>query len=287
MVPEAQVQNAVSLNSAMMTGSRIFGPALAGLLVTTVGFTWCFLGDAISYLAVLLSLWLMRPDELRPAPAAARARGMVREGLRYMRRVPELRISLIMMAVIGTLAFNFSIVFPLFVKRSLSGTDADFTLLFSSMSIGSLVGALWTARRTVVELKHVIVSSFAFGAVLALLASMPNLTSAFPTAVLLGVASITFMTSSTTLLQLRADPSMRGRVLALQAMVFLGSTPVGGPVLGAVCDRFGARAGLGLGSAACLGAATWGLLASRRARTVAVDTDEDAVVTTGADLQPA
>src|SRR5690242_9193643 len=119
MVPEDHVQNAVSLNSAMMTGSRIFGPALAGLLVSTVGFAWCFLGDGISYLVVLAALWAMRSDELRPAPAAARAKGMVRAGLRYMRDVPELRISLVMMAVIGTLAFNFSITFPLFVTRTL------------------------------------------------------------------------------------------------------------------------------------------------------------------------
>ncbi|MEA3019628.1 MAG: hypothetical protein QOI47_1152 [Actinomycetota bacterium] len=286
MVPETHVQNAVSLNSAMMTGSRIFGPALAGLLVSTVGFKWCFLGDALSYIAVLVGLYLMDTKALRPPPVAVRARGQVRAGLRYMRDVPELRISLIMMALIGTLAFNFSIVFPLFVKRTLHGSDADFTLLFSSMSIGSLLGALWTARRTTVELRHVILSSTAFGVVLLVLASVPTLMFAFPVAVLLGASSITFMTSSTTLLQLRADPSMRGRVLALQAMVFLGSTPVGGPVLGAVCDRFGARAGLVVGGAACLAAAAWGLSRARRAGTMRFAVDQ-AVVTTGADLQPA
>jgi MFS family permease len=286
MVPEDHVQNAVSLNSAMMTGSRIFGPALAGLLVSTVGFAWCFLGDGISYLVVLAALWAMRSDELRPAPAAARAKGMVRAGLRYMRDVPELRISLVMMAVIGTLAFNFSITFPLFVTRTLHGSDGTFTLLFSAMSVGSLVGALWTARRKSVELRHVILSAFAFGAVLLVLALMPNLGAAFPVAVFLGVASITFMTSSTTLLQLRADPSMRGRVLALQAMVFLGSTPIGGPVLGAVCDAFGARAGLLVGAAACLGAAAWGTAAGRRERTRSLPVD-DTIVVSGADLQPA
>lgn len=286
MVPETHVQNAVSLNSAMMTGSRIFGPALAGLLVTTVGFKWCFLSDALSYIAVLVVLYMMDTKALRPPPVAVRARGQVRAGLRYMRDVPELRISLIMMAVIGTLAFNFSIVFPLFVKRTLHGSDADFTLLFSMMSIGSLVGALWTARRKTIELRHVILSSAAFGAVLLVLATMPTLSTAFPIALLLGVCSITFMTSSTTLLQLRADPSMRGRVLALQAMVFLGSTPVGGPVLGAVCDRFGARAGLALGGAACLGAAAWGVSRARRVYTMALPVD-DGIVVTGADLQPA
>ena len=154
------------------------------------------------------------------------------------------------------------------------------------MSVGSLVGALWTARRKEIELRHVIVSAFAFGAVFVLLAGVPTLWMAYPVASLLGVASITFMTSSTTLLQLRAEPSMRGRVLALQAMVFLGSTPIGGPILGAICDRFGARVGLLVGAAACLGAASWGAAASRRARTRSLVVD-DSILESGADLQPA
>ena len=285
MVPEAQMHNAVSLNSAMMTGSRIFGPALAGLLVTTVGYTWCFAGDGLSYIAVLIGLAMMRSSELRPAPVTARAKGQVREGLRYMGRVADLRISLVMMAIIGTLAFNFSITFLLFVTDSLGGSEAQFTLLFSSTSIGSLVGALWTARRERVELRHVMISSLAFGAAMALLAGVPTLALAYPVAVLLGVASITFMTTSTTLLQLRAAPTMRGRVLALQAMVFLGSTPIGGPIVGAVCDRWGARAGLVLGAVSCFGAAAWGLWAARRSAGRAVEVD-DAVVASGADLQP-
>ncbi len=287
MVPEDKVQNAVSLNSALMTGSRIFGPALAGLLVTTVGFTWCFLGDALSYIAVLAGLWMMRPGELFPAKPAERKKGMVRDGLRYVWQVPELRISLIVMAIIGTFAFNFNTVFPLFVKRSLHGTDATFTLVFSAMSLGSLLGALWTARRKSIELRHVIVSATAFGVVFVVLAGVPTLALAFPVATFMGLASITFMTSSTTLLQLRADPSMRGRVLALQAMVFLGSTPIGGPILGATCDRFGARAGLLVGAAACLSAAAYGMVANGRASTRTLDVDGDELVTSGADLQPA
>jgi MFS family permease len=286
MVPESNVQNAVSLNSAMMTGSRIVGPALAGLLITTVGFTWCFLGDAISYIAVLYGLWRMNTAELRPPHPAQRAKGMVRAGLRYVRDIPELRISLVVMAIIGTFAFNFNTVFPVFVKRSLHGTDATFTLVFSAMSIGSLLGALWTARRKEIELNHVVMSAFAFGGVFILLAGVPSLTLAFPVATLMGMASITFMTSSTTLLQLRAEPSMRGRVLALQAMVFLGSTPIGGPILGEVCDRFGPRVGLLVGAAACLGAASWGLAAGRKSRTRTMAIDET-IVESGADLQPA
>lgn len=286
MVPESHVQNAVSLNSALMTGSRIFGPALAGLLIVTLGFAWTFALDGLSYVAVLVGLWRMRTEELRPAPVTMRGRGQVREGFRYVRRTPVLFVSLVMMAIVGTFAFNFSVVLPLFVTRSLSGTATQFTILFSVLSIGSMGGALWTARRTTVELRHVIVASAGFGASMLVLAAMPGLAVALPAAVLVGLASITFMTASTTLLQLRAAPTMRGRVLALQAMVFLGSAPVGGPILGWVCEVHGARAGVALGGVSCLAAALWGTTADRRARRRSLAVGDD-LVTTGADLQPA
>ncbi|HVM08332.1 MAG TPA: MFS transporter [Acidimicrobiales bacterium] len=281
MVPEANVQNAVALNTAMMTGSRIFGPALAGVLITTVGYGWAFLADGLSYIAVLAGLWMMRPAELRPAPPAIRGKGQVREGLRYTRATPDLWISLVMMAVIGTLAFNFSVTFPLFVTRALDGDEQLFTLLFSVVSIGSVAGSLWAARRESVELRQVVVAAFLFGAAMLLLAGSPGIALAFPFAVLVGLGSIIFMTSSTALLQLRADPSMRGRVLALQAMVFLGSTPVGGPIVGWVSEVFGARMGLVVGGVACIGAGIWGGLAGRRRLDRTVSTD--GLVASGAD----
>ena len=286
MVPEEHVQNAVSLNTAVMTGSRIIGPAIAGLLVSTVGYAWCFVGDGVSYTAVLFGLWRMRTEELRPAPPAARGRGQVRAGLRYVRSMPDLFVPLVMMTLVGTLAFNFSVVLPLFVKRSLGGSDADFTLLFSVLSIGSMLAALWSARRTIVRLRHIVVATFAYGIAMCLLSVMPNLAAAYPVGVLVGASSIVFMTTSTTMIQLRADPSMRGRVLALQAMVFLGSTPIGGPIVGYVCERFGARAGLALGGVACLVAAAYGAIAGRRLLRRAVENDEP-LASTGADLQRA
>ena len=285
MVPESHVQNAVSLNTALMTGSRIFGPALAGLLVSTVGYTWCFLGDGVSYVAVLIGLWLMRTEELRPPPLAVRARGQVRAGMRYVRATPDLWIPLVMMTVVGTLAFNFSVVLPLFVTRALDGSPAQFTLLFSALSAGSMVGALWSARRSVVRLRHIVVATLAFGITMLALSAVPNLGTAFPVAVLLGLASVVFMTTSTTMLQLRAEPSMRGRVLALQAMVFLGSTPIGGPIVGLVSEELGSRAGLVLGGLACLVASAYGAVAGRRLLTRRVEGHD--VVASGADLQPA
>lgn len=266
MVPEDHINNAVSLNSAMMTGSRVIGPALAGLLVTTVGFGWAFLADGLSYVAVLVCLWKMDPAMLRPAPEALRGRGQVRAGLRYARSIPELWIPLVMMAVIGTLAFNFQTVLPLFATRDLGGGEVTFTILMSLISLGSLVGALATARRDAVSVHTVSLAAVAFGLALALLTVAPTTGVALVVGILVGVASISFMTASTAIVQMRADPSMRGRVLALQAIVFLGSTPIGGPIVGAIAEAFGARYSLALGAAATIGAGLFGLSSVRRGR---------------------
>jgi MFS family permease len=264
MVPEADVQNAVTLNSALMTSSRVIGPALAGLLVVTTGYGWCFTIDAISYLAVIAGLWKMRTAELRQPPVLSRAKGQVREGLRYVRSVPDLWVPLVMMAVVGTLTFNFSVVIPLFVERTLRGTDASYTLLYSVLSVGSVIGALAAAHRRSIEVRHIVVASAGFAVAMFAFALSPTLLLAYPTALLVGLASVSFMTASTAIVQVRCDPVMRGRVLALQAIVFVGSTPVGGPLLGFICDAFGARAGLTLGGLAAVGAAAWGYFAARR-----------------------
>lgn len=266
VVPAAYVPNAVSLNSALMTGSRVVGPALAGLLITTVGFGWAFLVDGLSYVAVLVALWLIDPARIRRSPATPRARGQVRQGLRYVRHIPELWIPLAMMAIVGTLSFNFQVVMPLFVDRTLGESPAAFTVLFSVVSIGALVGALATARRTTVGVGHVVVASAGFGAALLAMAAVPNLAAAFPVGLVVGAASIAFLTSSTAIVQLRSAPEMRGRVLALQAIVFLGSTPIGGPILGWVCDVSNPRVGVLVGGLGAAAAAGWGAFAWRTAR---------------------
>ena len=143
--------NAVTLYSAMVNTSRIFGPALAGALVVTLGYGWCFTIDAFSYLTVLTVLWMIRPADLRRVPSPRGGRGQVRAGLRYVRDVPALRITFVMLAVIGTLTYNFSVLFPLFVIRGLHGSDATYTMVYSVFSVGSLVGALAVARRSSVR----------------------------------------------------------------------------------------------------------------------------------------
>jgi MFS family permease len=264
MVPGDAINNAVSLNSALMTSSRVFGPALAGLLVTTVGFGWTFVLDGVSYLAVLAALWAMRTGELHPAPVTPKGKGQVREGLRYAAGVPELRVPLLMMAVVGTLAFNFQVVFPLFTIRDLGGTEQTFTILFSVISLGSFVGALVAARRTEVDVRTVSVAALGFGAGLAAMAVAPTLPVAFAVGLVVGFGGIAFLTASTAIVQIQADPTMRGRVLALQAMVFLGSTPIGGPLVGWIADTWGARWAVGAGAVGTLAAGAWGLATVRR-----------------------
>jgi MFS family permease len=259
MVPETNVQNAVSLNSALMTGSRVVGPALAGLLISTVGYGWTFAADGLSYLAVIVGLLLMRTGENRPHIVTPRGKGQIREGLRYVRGMPELFVPLVMMAIVGTFAFNFQTVMPLLIKRTLHGNDRTFTLIYSVISVGSLFGALLSARRTSVTVRHIIMSSFGFGVSMLLLALTPNVPFTYAIGILVGVSSITFMTTSTAIMQLRSDPSMRGRVLALQAIVFLGSTPIGGPILGWVSEHFGARAGVVIGGVAAIIAGVYGV----------------------------
>ncbi len=271
MVPEKSIPNAVSLNSALMTGSRVIGPALAGLLVTTVGFGWCFLLDAVSYVPVIIAYWRMNPAELRQAPVTPKGRGQVREGLRYARSIPELWVPLLMMTVIGTLAFNFQTVLPLFVTRDLHGSDVTFTWLLSMVSFGSLAAALAAARRTTIDVATVSRNAIIFGLGMALLTFAPNQPAAFVTGFLVGFGSLMFMTAATAITQLAASPSMRGRVLALQAIVFLGSTPIGGPILGAISETFGARYGIALGAVATLAAGGFGLFTVRRSRKVLVE----------------
>lgn len=258
MVPPGDLPNAVSLNSAVMTGSRVVGPAAAGALVLLVGYGWPFVLDGLSYAAVIVGLVRMRPAELYRSAPTPRGKGQVRAGLRYIRAERYLFVPLVMMALIGTFAFNFTVTVPILVEGPLGGGTGSFTLLFSVLSLGSLIGALRTARRSVVSPRQLVRSAAAFGGTMVLLALSPSLLTAFPVGILLGLASITFMTTCTAIVQLLAGPEYRGRVLAIQSMVFLGSTPIGGPIVGAITDLLGPRVGILVGALSCLVAAAYG-----------------------------
>ncbi len=258
------VPNAVTLYSAMVNTSRIFGPALAGALVVTLGYGWCFTIDAFSYLTVLAALWMIRPSELRRVPVTPRGRGQVRAGLRYVRSVPALWVTFVMLAIIGTLTYNFSVLFPLFVIRGLHGSDATYTLVYSVFSVGSLVGALAVARRSTVRVRFIVMGAAAFGASMLILAGAPTLVWVFPIVFLVGLTSISYMTATTAIVQVRSDPQMQGRVIALQTVLLVGTTPIGGPLLGALADAYGARVPVVVGGVAAIGAAAWGAIVGRR-----------------------
>jgi MFS family permease len=189
----------------------------------------------------------------------------VRDGLRYLLSVPALSITYAMLAAIGLLAYNFNVTLPLFVTRALEGSDAAFTMVYSVLSVGSLAGALWVARRVQVTVHHSVIGAAALGLALLVLAASPTLGFAALAAFAVGIASILYTTSTTALVQVRARPDMHGRLLAIQTIFLIGSSAVGGPISGWVADAFGTRALVAIGGVVCLGAAALGNAAERKA----------------------
>lgn len=259
LVGPDDVPNAVALNSSLMTGSRVIGPAIAGVLITGVGVEWCFVVNFVTYLAVLFALARMDRSEIRSSPKIAKSSGQLREGFRYVWNEPKLRLPILLLTVIGTLAFEFQVTLPLFAERALGGDDTTFTWLYSLMSFGSMVGALAIARRRDVSTHLLAWSAIWLGVSMGLLALAPNFLLAALAVIPVGVATIVMISGANSVVQLRASPEMRGRVLALTAVVFLGTTPIGGPIAGWISERFGASAGIWLGAVASLLAGVWTL----------------------------
>jgi MFS family permease len=264
MVPTDQIPNAVTLYSAMNSMARIAGPAIAGLLIVTVGYGWCFTADAMSYAAVLTALAMMRSAELHRLPVTPRGGGQVRAGLKYVFGVPDLWITFVMLLLIGILSYNFAVVFPLFVEKGLHGGNGTYTLVYSAFSAGGLVGALLVARRSTVTIRTVAVAAAGLGAAMLVLSAVPSIALAFLVATLVGAASVAYMTATTSIAQLQTEPHMIGRVLALQTVLLVGTAPIGGPILGAIADAVGVRAPVLIGGVAALAAAAFGVLAARR-----------------------
>jgi MFS family permease len=266
MVPPKDVPNAVVLYSTIVNTSRLFGPALAGLLITTVGYGWAFTVDGLSYSAVLLCLYLMDAVELRREPPAPKTKGQVRAGLRYVRSTPNLWVSFAMLAAIGTLGYNFNVTLPLFVTDSLHRSGAVFTVLYSVFSCGAVVSGLLVAHRNLVGMKHIVIGAATLGGGMLLLSVSPNTAVAAPVIFFVGMASILYNTATTTLAQVQAAPQMRGRVLALQTALLAGTTPIGGPILGVIADATSARIPIIIGGLVCLAAAAFGYQAIVRIR---------------------
>jgi MFS family permease len=265
LVPRDEVANAVGLNSTLVTSARLVGPALAGGLVATVGIGWCFVVNGLTFVAPILAVRRMDASSLRTPPRVIRERGQLRAGLRYAWSVEEVRVPLLLMAVIGTLGFNSQVLLPLLATRELGGGDTTFTWLTTTGSLGMLVGSLWLARRRTIAVRLLAISATAFGLANVLLAAAPTVASALVASFLVGLTAIGILSGGNTVIQLAAEPAMRGRMLALFSVVFLGSTPIGGPIMGTIAEHLGTRAALGVGAAASVVAGLGALVALRLA----------------------
>jgi MFS family permease len=252
MVGGDHVVNAVSLNSVIVHTARIAGPAAAGAVIAVAGVGPCFLVNALSFVAMLVALRGMDAARLHAVPAAVRAPGQLREALRYVRSTPALRTPLLMMAVVGTLSFNFQVLLPLLARFTWHGTATTYAVLTSAMGVGSVIGALVSSARGRVSLLLLAGSSVAFGVLTLLAAGAPAFALQVAVLVPLGAASVTFAAGVNSSLQLASEPAMRGRVMALYSVVFLGSTPIGAPLVGWIAEAAGPRAGLLVGGLAAL-----------------------------------
>jgi MFS family permease len=254
LVTDDDLANAVALNSASFNGARMLGPAVAGVLIAAVGEGWLFLINAGSYGAVLVSLWLLRVHELHTEARPARTRGGLLAGFRYVWQRPDLVAVLVMLLLLGTFGFNFAIFISTMSVTVFHGGASQYGLLTSSMAVGTMCGALLSARRQFPGMVLMAAAAAAFGITLAVAAVMPGPTLFAIMLFFVGLSALTFMTASNSMMQLTTERAMRGRVLALRIAVVMGGTPLGAPLVGWVVDRFGARLALGVGALAGLAA---------------------------------
>jgi MFS family permease len=266
MVGADRVVNAVGLNSVLIHSARIVGPAGAGLMIATLGVAPCFLLNAATFIAMIVALRGMDPTRLAAPPPRDGERDGVRDALRYVRGEPSLLIPLVMMIVVGTLSFNFQVLLPLLGRFTFDGGAGAYTALAVAMAVGSVGGALATGARGRISERLLTGSAAAFGLFSLLAAVAPTLPLALIALVPLGAMSVTFAAGVNSTLQLGASPAMRGRVMALYSVVFLGSTPIGAPIVGALAEAAGPRSGLVLAGVAALAAGIGGAIAFARRR---------------------
>jgi MFS family permease len=255
MVGSDRVVNAVSLNSVIVQSARIVGPAFAGLLIAGLGVAPCFAINALTFGAMIFALRGMDAAKLRSGPRSAPERGAIRAGLRYVRATPELAVPLALMALVGTFGFNFQVILPLLARFSFDGGAATYAALVSAMAVGSVAGALVTGYHGRTGPRLIAAAALAFGAFALFAALAPGLIVEVAALIALGAAAVTFAATINSSLQLAVAPQMRGRVMALYSVVFLGSTPIGGPLAGWLSEAYSPRVALLLAASAGLAAA--------------------------------
>lgn len=259
------VPNAIALNSAGFNSARIVGPALAGVLIELVGTRLCFALNAVSYLAAICALIAINGSQLHARAVVTRAKGQIRDGLRYARKVPVLRVTLLTMAVVGTISMNFTVLVPLLARTTFKTGAGAFGLLTTSMGAGSLVGSLRAARNENPTLTLLGSASVALGIAMLAAAASPTLPVAIIAVAACGACVMTFLATTNSILQLNARPEMRGRVLSLYLVLFIGTSPFGSPIVGWIAQAFGTRVSFVYGA---IGALVGGAFALKRRHAV-------------------
>jgi MFS family permease len=274
LVEERYLPNAVALNSTSFNAARMIGPAIAGVLIAGVGSGWVFLINALSFLAVLCSLSLLRVGRLKPSHRPAIAPGSFAEGFRYVLRRPDLKTILFMLFLIGTFGLNFPIFISTMSVTVFHAGASQYGLLTSMMAAGSVIGALMAASRTKPGIPVLLSGAAIFGIGCAAAALMPSYVLFGTVLVVIGMAAQTFTTSTNSIVQTSTEPGMRGRVIAILLAIALGGTPVGAPIVGWIADTFGPRWALGAGAASGLLAAAVAIVYLARQRHRGVDAAE-------------
>ena len=250
MVPHDRLANAVSLNSASFNAGRLVGPGVAGLTIAAFGTGWALLLNTLTFVAVLVALASLRRRELRPAPMLSRSKGAIKDGLLYVRGRPDLMLVMALVFVLGTFGMNFQITTALMATKEFHKGPQEYGLLGSVMAIGSLTAALLSARRARPRLRMLLTALVGFTISSALAALAPTYALFALALVPVGLSALTALTTANAMVQLRVDPAVRGRVMALYMAIFMGGTPVGAPIIGWIGDVWGARWTIGIGSIA-------------------------------------
>lgn len=276
MVGKSHIKNAVSLNAVMVNIARVVGPSIAGILVPTVGLAACFLANGLSFIAVLFVLSIMNPKELIPTERAKRLKGQLMHGLQYVNKTHSLRTVLLMMLLIGTFTYEFQVILPLLAEFTFNNGVQGYALLSSAMGVGAVFGGLMSASKKKTSLNSIVVISIFFGLTVLLVAIAPSLELAVVGMVLVGIFSTNFLSQANAYLQVKSLPEMRGRVMSLWTVAFLGTTPIGAPIIGFIGESVGPRWGLFVSGFAALLAALLAYLLIRR--------DEEHVITPEVEL---
>lgn len=261
MVPAEKLSNAVGLNSAGFNAARLVGPGLAGLLIAAFGPGWMFVINGLTFAAVIFAMTRMRVDELNRLPIAPRAKGQIREGLRYVKNRSDIIVIMVVVCVVSTFGLNFQLTSAVMATEEFGKGAGEYGVLGSILAIGSLAGALLAARRERPRVRLVVGSAFAFGVTSGIMALMPSYELYAVSSILVGLCSLTLLTAANTTIQLGTDPAIRGRVMSLYIMVLMGATPLGSPLVGWIGEVWGARWSIGVGAIASIlvsvGAAIW------------------------------